>query len=144
VDLFNQVLREAGERFAIEVRHIVIHADRVSFYIKPADGFMLPVVMQWIKQTFACRYNAVKRLDGHTWGDRYWSKVIDGEPPEEEIAAGDAVREESGEEERAAGEGEQIPKARPREGPPGGDSHGEGKMAGNTHKPPLSPLHAAF
>jgi REP element-mobilizing transposase RayT len=53
VDLFNRVLREAGKRFAIEVRHIVIQADRVSFCIKPADGFMLPVVMQWIKQTYA-------------------------------------------------------------------------------------------
>jgi REP element-mobilizing transposase RayT len=80
VDLFNRVLREAGKRFAIEVRHLVIQADRVSFYIKPADGFMLPIVMQWIKQTFACRYNAMKRLDGHTWGDRYWSKIVEGPP----------------------------------------------------------------
>jgi hypothetical protein len=146
VDLFNRVLCEAGERFALEVRHLVIHADRVSFYIKPADGFMLPVIMQWIKQTFACRYNAMKRLDGHTWGDRYWSKVIDGEPPESGIASGGTGRGdcvESGGEERAAGEGERIPKARPREGPPGGDSHGEGKSAGNTHKPPLSTHHAA-
>jgi REP element-mobilizing transposase RayT len=142
VDLFNRVLREAGERFAIEVRHLVIQADRVSFYIKPADGFMLPVVMQWIKQTFACRYNALKRLDGHTWGDRYWSKVIDGEPPEEEIAAKEAVRGENGGEERAAGKGEQIPNARPWEGLPGGDSHGDGKTAGNTRKLPHSPRHA--
>jgi hypothetical protein len=64
----------------------------VSFYIKPADGLQLPEIMQWIKQTFACRYNAMKRLDGHVWGDRYWSKVMEGEPPEEEIAAGKAVR----------------------------------------------------
>jgi REP element-mobilizing transposase RayT len=128
VDLFNRVLREAGKRFAIEVRHLVIEADRVSFYIKPADGFMLPVIMQWIKQTFACRYNAMKRLDGHVWGDRYWSKVLEGEPPEEEIVTEKAVREECGEEERAAGKGEKISKAHPREGPPGdGDSHREGK-----------------
>jgi hypothetical protein len=46
VDLFNRVLREAGERFAIEVRRLVIEADRVSFCIKPADGFMLPEIMQ--------------------------------------------------------------------------------------------------
>jgi REP element-mobilizing transposase RayT len=142
VDLFNRVLREAGERFAIEVRYLVIEADRVSFYIKPADGLMLPVVMQWIKQTFACRYNVMKHLDGHTWGDRYWSKVIDGEPPEDGIAAKEAVREESGEEERAAGEGEQIPKARPREGPPDGDSHDERKSARNTVFSPYSPRHA--
>jgi REP element-mobilizing transposase RayT len=139
VDLCNRVLREAGERFAIEVRRIIIHADRVSFYIKPADGFMLPEIMQWIKQTFACRYNAMKCLDGHTWGDRYWSKVIDGEPPEEEIPAKEAVREESGEEERAAREGGQVPKARPREGPPDGDSHCGGEKAEKSRVPPDFP-----
>jgi hypothetical protein len=144
VDLFNQVLREAGERFAIEVRHIVINADRVSFYIKPADGFMLPVVMQWIKQTFACRYNAMKHLDGHVWGDRYWSKVLEGEPPEEETPVGGSVCGdcvESGGEERAATG--RVPKASPCEGPPDGDSHGEGEMAGNIRKPPHSPPRAA-
>jgi REP element-mobilizing transposase RayT len=144
VDLFNRVLREAGKRFAIEVRHLVIQADRVSFYIKPADGFMLPVVMQWIKQTFACRYNALKWLDGHVWGDRYWSKVLEGGPPEEEFPSteagcGDCVEERP----VSADAGGQITKARPREGPPDGDSHHEGKMAQNTCKPPLSPGYAA-
>jgi hypothetical protein len=127
VDLFNRVLREAGERFAIEVRYLRIEADRVSFYIKPANGFMLPVVMQWIKQTFACRYNAMKHLDGHVWGDRYWSKVLEVEPPEEKIPADGSVRGDCAEERTE--EGGQIPKARLREGPPGGDSHRMGETA---------------
>jgi hypothetical protein len=128
------------------VRHLVIQADRVTFYVKLADGFMLPFFMQWLKQTFACRYNAMKRLDGHTWGDRYWSKVLKGEPPEEEIAAGEAVRgdcAEGGGEGSAEAAGGQIPKARPREGPPDGDSHHEGKTAENTTKLPHSSCHAA-
>jgi hypothetical protein len=74
------VLREAGERFAIEVRRLVIQADRVSFYIKPADGFELPEIMQWIKQTYACRYNVYDGRTGHIWGDRYWSKIVEGPP----------------------------------------------------------------
>jgi REP element-mobilizing transposase RayT len=148
VDLFNRVLREAGERFAIEVRHLVIQADRVSFHIKPADGLQLPEIMQWIKQTFACRYNAMKHLDGHTWGDRYWSKVLEGEPSEEEILAAGTGRGECVEEKAVNVEaGGQVPKARPkarpREEPPGGDSHREEKAAGNTRKPPHSPRHAA-
>jgi REP element-mobilizing transposase RayT len=130
MELFNRVLREAGERFAIEVRRLAIEVDRVSFYIKPADGFMLPVVMQWIKQTFACRYNVYYGRTGHIWGDRYWSKVLIREPPEEGSLAKEAGRVESGEEERTPEEGEKIPKARLREGPPdGGDSHHEGKTA---------------
>jgi REP element-mobilizing transposase RayT len=145
VDLFNRVLREAGERFAIEVRRLVIQADRVSFYIKPTDGFQLPIVMQWIKQTFACRYNAVKRLDGHVWGDRYWSKVIVGKPPEEEIPAGETGRGDCVEAKAVNVEvGGQIPKACPREGPPDGDSHREGETAGKTRVPPRFPRPATL
>jgi REP element-mobilizing transposase RayT len=81
-DLFNRVLREAGARFAIEVRHIVIQVDRVSFYIKPADGLQLPEIMQWIKQTYACRYNVHDGRTGHIWGDRYGSWIVEG-PPED-------------------------------------------------------------
>jgi hypothetical protein len=144
VDLFNRVLREAGARFAIEVRHIVIQADRVSFYIKPADGFQLPEIMQWIKQTFACRYNAMKRLDGHVWGDRYWSKVLEGEPPEEKNAAGGSGCGDCVEGRTASAEaGGRTVEARPREGPPGGDSHHQGKAAEKARVPPDFPRRAA-
>jgi REP element-mobilizing transposase RayT len=84
VDLFNRVLREAGERFTIEVRYLAILADRVSFCIKPADGFQLPEIMQWIKQTYACRYNVYDGRTGHIWGDRYWSKIVEGPPKDAE------------------------------------------------------------
>ncbi|MDR1230980.1 MAG: transposase, partial [Spirochaetaceae bacterium] len=97
VELFNRTLLETGERFPCEVRHLVIQADSVSFYIKPADGLQLPEIMQWLKQTFAVRYNVMKGLDGHLWGDRYWSKIVDGEPPEEEIPAGEDCAESAGE-----------------------------------------------
>jgi REP element-mobilizing transposase RayT len=143
VDLFNRTLCEAGERFPCEVRHLVIQADSVSFYIKPADGLQLPEIMQWLKQTFAVRYNVMKGLDGHLWGDRYWSKVLDGEPPEE-IAAREAGRGDcagsAGEGSTAGGE---IPEARLRKKPPDGDSHDEGEKAGNTVSPPDFPRHAA-
>jgi REP element-mobilizing transposase RayT len=127
VDLFNRTLRETGELFPCEVRHLNIEPDRVSFYIKPADGFMLPFIMQWLKQTFAVRYNVMKHLDGHVWGDRYWSKVLEGEPPEEGIPAREVVHgdceENAGEGSLAAEAGEQISETRSEKGPPGGDSH---------------------
>jgi REP element-mobilizing transposase RayT len=142
VDLFNRTFRETGELFPCEVRCLRIEPDRVSFYIKPADGLMLPFIMQWLKQTFAVRYNVMKHLDGHVWGDRYWSKVLEGEPPEEEIPAREAVRGDCGESAgagRSAVEaGGQISEARLEKGPPGGDSHREGEKAGNTRLPPHS------
>jgi REP element-mobilizing transposase RayT len=73
VKLFNRTLLETGERFPCEVRHLVIRADSVSFYIKPADGLELPEIMQWVKQTYAVRYNVHDGRTGHIWGDRYES-----------------------------------------------------------------------
>jgi hypothetical protein len=55
--------------------------ERLSFYIKPADGLQLPAIMQWVKQTFAVRFNLSEDRTGHVWGDRYWSRVLDGAPP---------------------------------------------------------------
>jgi hypothetical protein len=38
--------------------------------------------MQWLKQTFTVRFNLRVGRTGHRWGDRYWSEVLKGEPPE--------------------------------------------------------------
>jgi hypothetical protein len=43
----------------------------------------LPAIMKWIKQTFAQRYNRLMGWIGHIWGDRYWSRILEGEPPED-------------------------------------------------------------
>ncbi|MDR3356058.1 MAG: hypothetical protein LBO04_02610, partial [Spirochaetaceae bacterium] len=56
--------------------------DRLAFYIRPADGFELPAIMKWLKQTFAIRYNRDNGRTGHLWGDRYRSRILDGEPPD--------------------------------------------------------------
>jgi hypothetical protein len=36
--------------------------------------------MKWMKQVFAQRYNAADGRIGHIWGDRYWSRIVQGEP----------------------------------------------------------------
>jgi hypothetical protein len=73
--------------------------------------------------------------------------VLEGEPPEKENVAGETGRgdcvESGGEVSAEAGEGERIPKACLREGPPDGDSHRAGETAGKTRLPPHSPCHAA-
>jgi hypothetical protein len=57
LSLFDRVLTEAKKRFVFEIRGLHLADDLLSFYIKPADGFELPWIMKWIKQTFAVRYN---------------------------------------------------------------------------------------
>jgi REP element-mobilizing transposase RayT len=81
--LFLRVFRETMLWFPFEVRGLQLEADRISFYIKPEDGLELPAIMQRMKQVFAQRYNALTGRSGHIWGDRYWSRILEGEPPED-------------------------------------------------------------
>ncbi|MDR3356118.1 MAG: hypothetical protein LBO04_02910, partial [Spirochaetaceae bacterium] len=74
------------------VRGLSLAGDRLAFYIRPADGFELPAIMKWLKQTFAIRYNRDSGRTGHLWGDRYWSRILEGEPPE----GGEAGEAEAG------------------------------------------------
>jgi hypothetical protein len=116
---FKRVLNEARKLHVFALYGLRFSGPTVSFFIKPADGFQLPEIMQLLKQTFAVRYNVMKRLDEHVWGDRYWSKVLEGESPVEEAGRGDCGEERAVE----GGAGGRIPEARPWEGPPNGDSH---------------------
>jgi hypothetical protein len=77
-----RVFGDARGRFAFELRGFALVEERLSFYIKPADGLQLPAIMQLLKQTFAVRFNRGMGRTGHVWGDRYWSRVLEGEPPE--------------------------------------------------------------
>jgi REP element-mobilizing transposase RayT len=104
--IFARVFRETELRFVFEVRGLRLEDDWLTFYIKPEDGLELPAIMKWMKQTFAARYNRAEGRIGHIWGDRYWSGIVEGEPPEggnvEQAAASDTgVRPHSGENEGA-------------------------------------------
>jgi hypothetical protein len=82
VAIFCRVFGEVRGRFVFEIRGFWLEKERLSFYIKPADGLQLPAIMQWLKQTFSVRFNLCRGRSGHVWGDRYWSRVLEGEPPE--------------------------------------------------------------
>jgi hypothetical protein len=44
--------------------------------------------MKWLKQVFAQRYNRAEGRIGHIWGDRYGSRVVEGEVGEEVAGEG--------------------------------------------------------
>jgi REP element-mobilizing transposase RayT len=80
--IFKKVFRQAMVRFVFRIRGLSLEDDWLKFYIKPEDGLELPDIMKWMKQVFAQRYNAVAGRIGHIWGDRYWSRIVEGEPVE--------------------------------------------------------------
>ncbi|MDR1108888.1 MAG: hypothetical protein LBL19_07630 [Spirochaetaceae bacterium] len=120
--LFRRVLNDTRERFVFEMTGFYLAGDRLTFYIKPADGLGLPAILKWMKQTFAVRYNRLTGRTGHIWGDRYWSAILEGEPPEgAEWVAGEET------------EAEPKPKVK------GGVRPQKGKKANPAEFPPLPP-----
>jgi hypothetical protein len=85
--LFARVFRQTKLRFVFEIRGLRLADDWLTFYIKPADGLELPAIMKRLKQVFAQRYNRADGRIGHIWGDRYGSRILEGEPPPEEAGA---------------------------------------------------------
>jgi hypothetical protein len=85
--VFYRVFRLSRVKYAFDFRHLRLAGDLLTFYIKPEDGFQLPDIMQWLKQVFAEEFNKVDGRTGHIWGDRYWSRILDGEPPEDDLEA---------------------------------------------------------
>jgi REP element-mobilizing transposase RayT len=84
--VFAEVFRQTELRFIFRIRGLRLEDDRLEFYIRPEDGLDLPAIMKRLKQSFAQRYNSEDGRTGHIWGDRYWSRIVEGEPPEEEEA----------------------------------------------------------
>jgi hypothetical protein len=76
---FERVPNEARELYAFALCGLCFNGPTVRFYIKPADGFKLPEIMQWIKQTYSVRHNVYDGRTGHIWGDRYASKIVAGD-----------------------------------------------------------------
>ncbi|MDR3356742.1 MAG: hypothetical protein LBO04_06095 [Spirochaetaceae bacterium] len=71
--------KSPAHRFIFAVRGLRLAGDRPAFYIKPADGFELPGIIKRLKQTFALGYNRDNGRTGRLWGDRYWSRIMEGE-----------------------------------------------------------------
>jgi hypothetical protein len=69
--LFCRVFGEARKCFTFELRGLRLVEERLSFYIRLADGLQLPAIMQWVKQTFAVRFNLCTGRTGYVWEDWY-------------------------------------------------------------------------
>jgi hypothetical protein len=136
-DLFRQSLYEARQIYGFDLSGLRFCGPQVSFYIKPGDGFELPEIMQWIKQTFAVRFNVLDGRTGHIWGDRYWSEIVDG-PPEwaEEYVFAPVVCGRKGWRRIAAGGVGGRGKRGPVAGKPARDAEGRPRTGLRAVKPP--------
>jgi putative transposase len=46
--------------------------------IKPGENESLSRIMQWILSVFAMAWNRKHNIRGHVWGERFYSRIIQG------------------------------------------------------------------
>jgi hypothetical protein len=101
--------------------------------------------MQWIKQTYAVRYNVHDGRTGHIWGDRYQSEIVAGPPEDAEEYVFAAVDWKAGRGVRkrgAAGRGGGVPESGGPAADPAMDAKGRprtGETAQNSDSSPDLP-----
>jgi REP element-mobilizing transposase RayT len=76
--LFLKVLKEAQKKYKFILRNFTVMSNHYHLLIQPIDGTSLSRIMQWINSVFAIRINKLLGSNGHVWGQRFWSRVVEG------------------------------------------------------------------
>lgn len=76
--LFLATILRAKKRYRFQISNFSILGNHFHLIITPGSGESLSAIMQWILSVFAMAYNRKLGLTGHVWGERFFSKVIEG------------------------------------------------------------------
>jgi putative transposase len=76
-ELMLAVFRDAKTKYLFEVLNFCIMNNHIHLLIKPAKDVSLSRIMQWILSVFAMRWNRLHGTNGHVWGQRFFSRIIE-------------------------------------------------------------------
>jgi putative transposase len=79
--LFLATINRAKKKFRFQVHNFCIMGNHVHLIIRPDRGESLSRIMQWMLSVFAMAWNRKHHTNGHVWGERFFSKIIN--KPEE-------------------------------------------------------------
>jgi len=77
-ELFLEVVARARERYDFRLENFCVMGNHYHLLIRPGPGTNLSRLMQWIMSVFAMAYNRRHGLTGHVWGERFFSRIVDG------------------------------------------------------------------
>ncbi|MDR0877853.1 MAG: transposase [Treponema sp.] len=72
------VLKRAKQKYCFQVKNFCLMNNHLHLLIKPGENESLSRIMQWILSVFAMAWNRKHGLTGHVWGERFFSRVING------------------------------------------------------------------
>jgi len=76
--LFIRTLRRARKRYDFRLENFCVMGNHFHLMIRPGPNESLSRIMQWIMSVYAMAWNRRHRLTGHLWGDRFFSRIIEG------------------------------------------------------------------
>ncbi|MDR2942819.1 MAG: transposase [Treponema sp.] len=76
--LMLNVIERAKKRYRFQLRNFCIMNNHIHLLIKPGKNESLSRIMQWILSVFAMTWNRRHNLKGHVWGERFYSRIIEG------------------------------------------------------------------
>jgi putative transposase len=76
-DLFLSVVAEAKRKYVFRLENFCVMGNHFHAIIRPGWGESLSSIMRWILGVFATRYNRMRNISGHVWGDRFFSRIIE-------------------------------------------------------------------
>ena len=77
-ELFMSILRRAKKKFNFLLKNFCVMGNHIHLLIKPGPGESLSKIMQWLLGVFAQLWNKKHGLSGHLWGERFFSRIIQG------------------------------------------------------------------
>ena len=77
-NLYLDIIKRAKEKYTFEIENFCIMNNHVHLVIKPLEDSSLSRIMQWISSVFAKEWNKRHHRNGHVWGERFFSRIIEG------------------------------------------------------------------
>ena len=75
-ELFLEVVARAKKRYKFHIDNFCVMGNHFHMIIRPVAQTSLSALMQWILSVFAMRWNRIRGLNGHVWGERFFSRII--------------------------------------------------------------------
>jgi putative transposase len=76
--LFVRTLRRARKRYAFRLENFCVMGNHFHLMIRPGPHESLSRIMQWIMSVYAMAWNRRRGVSGHVWGERFFSRVVEG------------------------------------------------------------------
>jgi REP element-mobilizing transposase RayT len=75
--LFLKYVKHLKTKYSFAIYNFCIMGNHIHFVIRP-DKDSLSKIMQWLLGTYAKGWNKRHGVTGHLWGDRFFSRVVEG------------------------------------------------------------------